>query len=153
MTECTCGKYDDLATLHTDYCDCDKPTTFTIIEDDEDDYQPPSYKDVGTILFRIHGLKDDYRGKEEYEIEVFGYDGCAFWMQEGAGIDYWLTDMGLLCEDLQPGFYVMEGIIGSYFRGDGWTTDDDEEFEYEFLRYATQEEIDAECLLTVSQKS
>jgi hypothetical protein len=110
-----------------------------------DEYDPPSYKEPGEILFRIHGLVDDWRGNPEYDIEVFMFTGSAFWMAEGCGIDYWLNTY-LLCEDLQPGWYVMEGVIGHYYRGDGWTTDDDEEFEFATLRYATQEEIDGECL-------
>jgi hypothetical protein len=109
--------------------------------EDNTDFDPPSYKDRGMIVFEIMGLVEDYRGRLEYNIEVYDYDGAAFWMAEGAGIDYWFNDLGMLDEGLQPGFYVMEGVTGHYFRGDGWTQDDDEEFYFETLRYANEQEI------------
>lgn len=41
----------------------------------------------------------------------------------------------------KEGFYVIVGVTGAYFRGDGWSTDDDMDFYCEDVREATAEEI------------
>lgn len=49
----------------------------------------------------------------------------------------------LLPNDPQDGCYVLEGVTGYYIRGDGWNTDDDTAMEFEQIRSATKDEIEA----------
>lgn len=110
--------------------------------DDVDDYELPKYSTPGRILFRA---EPEPTGPYRYDIEVLGYDAetSVFWLNEGQGIEYWIDS----CIDLfVPGAYVIEGVTGYYSRGDGWTNDDDEDWEYDSIRPATIEEISNETL-------
>lgn len=124
---------------------------FTIIPSDSDEPSEddlPGYKDPGRILFEIYHIYrcgDQPTSHTRYEIEVHDYDSgsSVMWLQEGQGIDYWLQDV----IDLEgTGFYVVEGVTGTYYRGDGWSTDDDEEWEFTLCRRATLEEISSLAL-------
>ena len=118
---------------------------FTIIEDDEPEPDLPGYGDVGAILFEIHHIYREADPQQAYEIEVLDYSGSTMWIQEGMGIDYYLNECA--CIDLdEVGFYVMEGVTGRYIRGDGWEIDDDEEWDFEYIRRASKEEIEGQCL-------
>jgi hypothetical protein len=56
----------------------------------------------------------------------------------GAGIDYTITQ----CTECPgEGWFVVEGITANYHRGDGWTTDDDMDFNMSEPRPATPDEI------------
>lgn len=117
-------------------------TEFTFTEEDEPEPDLPGYKDPGCILFEIYHI---YREKDpwlhrRYEIEVIYYDSGSslMWLNEGQGINYWLQ--GALDLD-DTGFFVIEGVTGTYYRGDGWMTDDDEEWEFTLCRRASEEEI------------
>lgn len=120
------------------------------IEDEtEQEFDYPSYKDEGRILFEVYHVyrcEDNPIRNKFYEIEVFDYDldSSVFWLQEGMGVDYFLEELYLEIEE--TGFYVLEDITGSYIRGDGWTIDDDEEWECGILRRATDEEIETKML-------
>lgn len=119
----------------------------TAVETDpkEEECSYPSYKDPGRILVVSHGPAPPYPSGQpnvyRFSTEVLGHDGCAFWIQEGEGFDYWLDQVD---EMEVPGTYVIEGIIGHYMRGDGWTTDDDVDWEIGVVRPATPEEITTE---------
>lgn len=56
----------------------------------------------------------------------------------GGFLDYTIQDM---IECPGEGWFVVEGITGNYIRGDGYTTDDDMDFDYKSVRPATAEEI------------
>lgn len=108
----------------------------------------PGYKDPGRILFEIVHI---YRGSRPnwcglYEIDVLDHDGdsSVMWLQEGQGIEYWLNAGPLDLEE--TGFYVLEGVTGTYYPGDGWMTDNDEEWDFELCRRATAEEIETGSL-------
>jgi hypothetical protein len=109
----------------------------------EDDFEPPKYSDPGRILVHILGPSSTrvYR----YESEVLDHDGSTFWISEGVGFDYWLSACLDVNEQLE-GYYVIEGVIGRYIKGDGYSTDDDEEWEFDLCRRATDEEIATACL-------
>ena len=80
--------------------------------------------------------------------EVLDHDGCAFWIQEGEGFDYWLDNV----DELEvPGYYVIEGIVGTYHRGDWWTTDDYVVWDWGPVRPATEEEIASAALADVKK--
>lgn len=117
--------------------------TFSEAPEEEGEPDFPSYRDPGRVFFEIQHV---YRCNSKpfswrrYEIEVIDHDGdsSVYWLNEGMGVEYWLQ--GLIDLD-EPGFYVVEGVTGEYIRGDGWTTDDDEEWYFEFIRRADPEEI------------
>jgi len=106
----------------------------------EDDPPLPRYSDPGWLLVEIFSCTDC--GVYRYDIEVLGYDNesSVMWINEGVGFDYWMDQYVDLEE---PGVYLIQGITGTYFRGDGWSTDDDEEWDFEYCRYASAEEIKA----------
>lgn len=107
-----------------------------------DDYQLPKYSDPGRILVEIYAVPGDYY---RYDIEVLDYDfdSSVFWIVEGTGFDWWFDENIDL--DL-PGFYVIEGITGRYFKGTWGFDDDDEEWEFKLCRRATDEEIRTQSL-------
>lgn len=109
----------------------------------EDSEAPlPKYSDKGRVLFRYWRVCN-----EKPEVEVLDYDGesSIMWLNESVGINYAITD--ILPIDIElDGVYVIEGIHGQYFRGDGWTTDDDEEWYFDFIRRASPSEESSEAL-------
>lgn len=92
--------------------------------------QLPKYSDRGFILVRIHDITEPGQTRRVWEYDVIDYDGSVFWINEGTGIDYWLEEQ---IEFSRPGTYLIEGITGRYIRGDGYSTDDDEDWEYETI--------------------
>ena len=81
----------------------------------------------------------------EYQTDQRDGNSSVYWMHEGVGIEYAITDILQLDIELD-GVYVLEGIYGQYFRGDGWTTDDDEEWYFDFMRRASLSEEMIEAL-------
>lgn len=66
-----------------------------------------------------------------FEFEALDWSNCVDWMQEGVGIGYWLTEMSGVVDLLTDGYtYIFHDIEVTFYRGDGWTTDDDEEWEF-----------------------
>jgi len=104
-------------------------------------FEFPSYSKPGRILVEILGPGD---GCYRYEAIVHSHDddSSVFYMQEGIGFEFFLDDVEIWI----PGWYVIENIVGHYHRGDGWTTDDTEEWEWGEVRPATPEEIRTETL-------
>lgn len=56
----------------------------------------------------------------------------------GCGLTYLVEN---LVECPGPGWWVVENVTGTFTHGDGWTTDDDMDFECGSIRPATPEEI------------
>lgn len=127
----------------------------SIVVDDPnepDDWRPPAYGTPGWVLVEILGpcATNVYR----YEIEEAQVDPQAstYWIEEGVGIQWWIDTFAP--DDLQPGWYVFEDVVGTYHHGAGWVNpsycdEDDEEWEFGAVRPATPEEIDT---LTVIKK-
>lgn len=109
------------------------------IEDslDADNFEPPKYTDPGAVVFRVFSWDD----KNDIEIESLDTRGSAFWIVEGEGVDDWIKEHIESARLGDPGVYVVEGISGHVFRGDGWTTDDRVDWSFETLRRATPEEV------------
>lgn len=105
-----------------------------------DDYELPSYNDVGYICVEIIGKQVSWNGNEEWEIGDYTHSGSAFWIQEGVGIDYFINDIADLPEIDSPGIWLIEGITGSYIKGEWGFTDDDEEWDWTGVRKLTDEE-------------
>lgn len=108
----------------------------------DDDCQPPSYKTPGRILVRYLGPNGGRVYRHELEVLDYDADSSVFWISEGVGFDHWLDD----CDFPEPGVYVVEGITGEYIRGDGWHTDDYEEWDFKGIRPATEAEQGSEAL-------
>lgn len=118
------------------------PNEITAAENDDpfDDEKLPSYRDPGVIFFRLlnHNLPGD---TYKFEAEIIDYTGSSFWIQEGEGFDYWLDHHFTPEEMPEPGLYIIENVIGVVHRGDGWTTDDDVDWEFDPVRRATPDEV------------
>lgn len=121
-------------------------TFITSVPNEPDNYELPHIGKPGRILFEIIHVHPERwpRGRHyetyRYVLEVLDYDGESgvYWLNEGVGFDFWFDGHVDLEE---PGFYVLEGVAGSWIRGDGWMTDDDEEWEFALCRRATATEI------------
>jgi hypothetical protein len=73
----------------------------------------------------------------------YDLDTGVFWLNEGMGISYFLS--AYLEETPGPGWWVFPKLAGVWIQGDGYSTDDDEDWEIsEPLRMATPEEIEQE---------
>jgi hypothetical protein len=113
----------------------------------ETEYDLPLYSTPGNITVEILNDFGPKFAKEyvyRYEIDRYSYDNgaCPFWVNEGIGIDFFV-DMKSPPEITGPGFYTFVNVVGYYTKGDWGFTDDDEDFEYELCRIATQEEVDS----------
>lgn len=110
--------------------------------DPEPEY--PKYSDPGRVLFRWY--KDHDFGVRGWSTEVYDYDpdSCLFLMEQGTGISYRIEQQ----LDLeQEGWYVAEGVTGSFHTYDGPNgREDSDEFDFGIIRYATEEEIRTECV-------
>ncbi len=116
----------------------------------EEEPEYPSYSAVGRILVSV-GPYDGPRNlyKHYYEVLDCPQDTCVFWIEEGMGTDYWFD---LYCDFPKDGIYVVEGITGTYIRGDwSWGEDDDEDWEFTSIREATSEEIKTETLGEINE--
>jgi hypothetical protein len=113
---------------------------FTFLETDKEISEDslPSYSKPGCLLVEILGPSPTGVYKYEYEVHDHDSDSSVYWVNNGMGFDYWLD---LYCEFPGVGFYVIEGIVGSYHRGEWGFSDDDEDWEYTIIRPATNEEI------------
>ena len=113
------------------------------LEPDEGDH-PPDYSDRGRILFRWY--RDPEFCKRGWGIEVYDYDqnSSVYWLEYGTGIEFELKER---LELEQEGWYVIEDVYGSVIRYHGECDGEtDEEWYLGNIRYATEEEIKAECL-------
>ncbi len=123
----------------------DKNANILTASDDEDaSFDYPKYSDEGWLLVEV--VSTGQTGPHEYKwsIEESAYDGCVFWIQEGIGFDYFINDVIDNSEITHDGFWIIENIIGYFKRGDGYSTDDDEEWNIGKIRPATDEEIAAQ---------
>lgn len=109
--------------------------------DTSDDDHPPAYGTEGWVIAEIVHVDPKPRGGFKYSVEESAVDleHSTFWIAEGIGVNYWLEH----CVDFEftPGWWVIESVVGTYIKGDGWMTDDDEEWEHGKVRPATAEEI------------
>ena len=114
-----------------------------------EDYEPPSIAKPGWILAEILSIDYDAHRQLEHEIEVLAYDDgrAVFWINEGVGFDWFIDETvgpRFLATDaliMTPGIYLIENVRGKWILGDGWITEDSEEWEFNAPRLATPEEI------------
>ena len=101
----------------------------------------PKYSDEGTIVVYVYG-RNDKSSVYKWNIEVLENDGSTHWIQEGMGFDFFFDAYFDDKDFPEPGFYIIENVVGQVFQGDGWTTDDDEDWDMSSPRKATPEEIE-----------
>jgi hypothetical protein len=94
---------------------------------DTSDFVLPKYSDIGWLKISIKFIDNN-----SIEIEDSDYDGCVFWINEGIGIDYFIKEYTDIRTD---GEYLIKGIIGKYIKSDGYSTDDDERWYYDYERW------------------
>lgn len=125
---------------------------FDTAEDDEPDcdYRVPG--DVWFLLLPPETLVNGNR--VGWTVEPMNWDAGACPSYEstyGGFLDHAVQDLaegwlGRLREadpddDHRAGFYVLEGMVGTFYKGDGWFTHDDIGFRATLLRRMTPEEI------------
>lgn len=110
--------------------------------DAADAWEPPAYGTKGWVLVEVLEVFDK---RQPYRFELGDYavddDASTFWIKEGVGMEFWLDAHAP--DEFDVGWWVFEDVVGTYHRGDGWMTDDDETWEYGTVRPATPEEIEA----------
>lgn len=107
-----------------------------------EDFEPPPYGVPGRLMFEILSIDESDPRWCRYEVDVHYIDDdtSVFWLMEGGFPDQWI------CENVDlelVGFYVLEGLVGTYYRGDGYATDDAEEWDFDYCRRATDAEIES----------
>lgn len=92
------------------------------------------------VIIEVIGSEDDWLIEDCKIINpTDGVIGAASYENEFGGfLDYVIKDM---IDFPGEGCFVVEGITGTYTRGDGWMTDDDMSFDYSTVRPATETEI------------
>jgi hypothetical protein len=119
----------------------------TFVKRPEEEYELPSYRDPGRILVHYMGIGTSvYR----HETETLDHDGdsSVYWLNEGIGFEYFYDAVvdfyvpAFIPPNEADAYFVIEGITGSYTRGEWGFTDDDEEWEYTNIRPATAKEIE-----------
>lgn len=88
-----------------------------------------------TVIFTVEG------GSVSYASVSGGDEGlgmASYCANEGGCLDYMIDDA--LEKPFSDGVYVAINCTGSYYTGDGWTTDDDMDLEWEAIRLATDDE-------------
>lgn len=112
---------------------------------DEELEELPNYSCRGRILVKViwNGMRPGelYRGSSQWDFEVLDYDGdtSIMWMSEGIGIEWFLKDDVTFPEE---GTYLLTNVYGHYTRGDGWSSDDDEEWYCDDPMKTDQNELD-----------
>lgn len=94
-------------------------------EDEERDF----WNGTGHLYF---GVTANRNGKDDvFEIDIYEYSGCVGGFGEGVGIEWGLKEgyLGIDRHELKEGYtYLLDEVTVSWFKGDGWTTDDDSEY-------------------------
>lgn len=112
-------------------------------EPSEPEFELPAYSTPGDLLVEITNVDYNDHGCIKYMVEEIQYDSdtCVFWINEGVGVDYWLEDhVGDYIKE--PGWYVIEGIVGHYIKGTYGFEEDSEEWEFKSVRDASVEEVE-----------
>ena len=106
--------------------------------EESEESELPSYDTPGRILVEISNILDK-NNFHRYELTVHDYDSdtSIFWINEGVGFEYWFNECYFPCSD----WYVVEGVVGEYIKGEWGFSDDDEKWEYTRIRHATIDEI------------
>lgn len=108
---------------------------FTILPSESEDEPTYDLKQEETLFVEL----DD--GQVAYATVISDTSGWCSCEQAHGELAYMIEQA---CEfPARDGYFVIEGCTGAYFKGDGWTTDDDADFYPGATRPASDEEIAA----------
>jgi hypothetical protein len=91
-------------------------------EEEERDF----WNGEGNLVFTVLSNRPDV-----FEINIEEYSGCVGGFNEGIGIEWGLKDgyLDIDPSELHEGYtYYCDEITVSWYKGDGWTTDDDSDY-------------------------
>lgn len=103
---------------------------FTLMDDN---FEAPDWDmSPGSLTFFVIQSCPDTSGRKNwlFEFEYEDYEGCVGWMNESIGFDYFLTSYMDPSEFKEGWTYTIHDITVHFTRGDGYTTDDDEDWEW-----------------------
>jgi hypothetical protein len=103
-----------------------------------DDFVPPKYSDPGEVLIYWNPRPYNICWKADVVVLDCDPNSSVWWMMEGGGIEYWMRE--LLDLELE-GYYVVSGIHGAYHKGDGYSTDDSEEWHFKLCQRASHDQV------------
>lgn len=102
---------------------------FVMTKEDERDY----WNGEGHLEFQVLSY-DPKVSWEKYEIDWLDYSGCVGGLDEMLGISYAINEGILETDKLQFGYiYTLHEITAHWTRGDGWTTDDNVDYEVGYI--------------------
>jgi len=105
---------------------------------DDEEYldDPFSIREPGTVIFEVVTNHQPPAGLPTIEVRVLDYWGCASWANEGGGLDFFLVSWYAVVDKHMPegSVWRIDEMEVSFTRGDGWTTDDDEDWEFNYPR-------------------
>jgi hypothetical protein len=113
------------------------------IDKTPEDPSLPKGSTPGRVLFYLCPIVLPAHSWQRYDVDVLDYDNdkAPFWMQEGAGIDYWIEEY----IDIElEGYYVIESATVTWSK-DYWG-EVDEYWEIGIVRRATNAEVESESL-------
>jgi hypothetical protein len=137
--------WEDKAFSHCPYIplsasNANPETGFTLFReltpiDDDGEPEWPKYSDKGDIIVEVTGPGTVY----QWDIDGSScLGGSTQYVNEGIGVAFFVDEY---VEEIDgPGIWIIKGVNGQYNRGDGWSTDDDEDWYYDECRLATKEE-------------
>lgn len=106
---------------------------------DGPDFDPPRGDEPGKIIFEvIEGDSPRWRHDDswnDFEIGEYYYEGGAFWINEGVGVDYFLQTE-FFCPGV--GIWAVEDITVRWHKD--YYGEVDEDWEHSEIRPATEEE-------------
>lgn len=118
----------------------------TPIDQPDPDPEPIDFDSPEDVLIEVICNVDDVDKRwQDHSIEIAtvinGKDGvmgaASYEHSYGGFLDYTIQD---LIDCPGAGWFVVEGVTGTYTKGDGWMTDDDLRFAYKSVRRATEDE-------------
>lgn len=109
------------------------------VDEEPEEFDMPKYSDVGMAIIEIENIDRSENPIYRYSVVCHYNDGCTWLIGEGMGFQYWVNSC---LEFEREGFFVIEDIVGYYYRGDwSWGEDDDEEFIPGIIRCADAEDL------------
>jgi hypothetical protein len=115
------------------------------IPEEKFDFDSPEDVLIYVIEDQISNLNSEWKGWSIDGCTIIGtkenISGAASYEKAyGSFLDYTIADM-IDCPK-REGYFVVRGITGYYSRGDGYSTDDNMYFYFQYVQPATQKEID-----------
>lgn len=104
-------------------------SNFIPIEDDDEEYELPPYGKADWLIVEVIHT-DSVHFPLSVEEHFYGGEGSCFWINDEIGFDYWIG-MHFSKSEMSEGWWLIENITATYHHGDGWTTDDDVDYDFD----------------------